>query len=41
MSVICTMAAECHSFALWSEHHCAGRMLVRAAWKVGAVRQDS
>ena len=39
-SVICTLAAECRSFVLCSERRCAGRMLVRAAWKVHAVRRD-
>ena len=39
-SVICTLPAECRSFVQWSERHCAGRMLVRAAWKVRAVRRD-
>ena len=32
-SVICTLAAECRSSAY-------GEMLVRAAWKVRAVRRD-
>ena len=27
-SVICTLDAECRSFILWSELHCAGRMFV-------------
>ena len=39
-SVICTLAAVCRSFVQWSERDCAGRMLVRAAWKVCAVRRD-
>ena len=39
-NVICTLAAECRSFVLWWERHCAGRMLVRSAWKVHAVRRD-
>ena len=39
-SIICTLAAECRSFVQWSECHCAGRMLARAAWKVCAVRRD-
>ena len=31
-SVICTLAAECRSFVLWSERQYAGRMLVRGLW---------
>ena len=40
-SVICTLAAVCRPFVLWSERHCAGRMIVRTAWKVRAVRHPS
>ena len=34
-SVIFTLAAECRSFVLWSERHCAGRMLVHAGISSG------